>query len=131
MADFTFPKVEKLVSKKLIAETFRKGHQYFSYPLKFFFLPKEKTELSIPVQVLISVPRKSYKKAVQRNKIKRQLREVYRLNKSSIFKSIQDKQVHCSIAVIFIAKKSVSYSDMNNAFLAFLSEIDNFEVSKP
>ncbi|UZR92426.1 ribonuclease P protein component [Chondrinema litorale] len=131
MADFTFPKAEKLVSKKLIAETFRKGNQYFSYPLKFFFLPKEKTDLIAPVQVLVSVPKKSFRKAVHRNKIKRQLKEVYRLNKNSIHSSLQDKQLHCCIAVIFIAKKSVSYSDINQAFLSFTSEINKLEISKP
>ena len=85
----------------------------------------------MPAQVLISVPKKSFRKAVHRNRIKRQLKEAYRLNKNAIHSSLQDKQLHCCIAVIFIAKKSVSYSDMNQAFLSFTSEINKIEISKP
>lgn len=76
----SFPKEERLHSKKLIAELFGKGSSFNLYPLRFVSI-KSAAPLTTPPQVLVSVSKKYFKKAVDRNRIKRQLREIYRLNK--------------------------------------------------
>ncbi|OEK07201.1 ribonuclease P protein component [Roseivirga misakiensis] len=78
---FTFPKSERLHSKKLIQELFNEGSSFYLYPFKIIFLPKEDLTSN---QVLVSVSKKKFKKAVTRNKIKRLIKEAYRLNKHSL-----------------------------------------------
>jgi ribonuclease P protein component len=80
MAKFSFTKAERLSSKKLIQELFSKGSSFYLYPFKVFVL-KAESEVN---QILISVPKSNFKKAVDRNTIKRRIREGYRLNKSKL-----------------------------------------------
>jgi ribonuclease P protein component len=76
----SFPKEERLHSKKLIAELFSKGSSFNLYPLRFVLL-KQTEPSATPPQVLVSVSKKYFKKAVDRNRLKRQLREAYRTHK--------------------------------------------------
>ena len=79
--DATLPKSERLSSRKSIETLFASGHQSFSaYPLRAVFLPTEESG----VCVLFSVSKRHFKRAVRRNRIKRQLREAYRLNKQML-----------------------------------------------
>jgi ribonuclease P protein component len=82
--NFTFPKKEKLKSKKLIERLFIEGKSVSSYPIKLIYL---RTELpfDVAVQVGVTAPKKNFKSAVKRNRIKRLLRESYRLNKALVF----------------------------------------------
>jgi ribonuclease P protein component len=82
MTRFTFKKEEKLTSEKWIKELFEKGSSFYLSPLKVIYLPHPNQEL--PNQVLISVPARNFKRAVDRNRIKRQLREAYRLYKHQL-----------------------------------------------
>jgi ribonuclease P protein component len=77
---YNFPKEERLCSKKLITELFAKGSSFNMYPLRFVLIRHPQPEVS-PPQVLISVSKKYFKKAVDRNRLKRQMREAYRLNR--------------------------------------------------
>lgn len=81
---FTFPKKEKLKSKKLIEQLFVKGKSISSYPIKLIYL-KVELPLDVPIQAGVTVPKKNFKSAVKRNRIKRLLRESYRLNKAAVF----------------------------------------------
>ena len=78
---FTFPKSERLHSKKLIQELFTEGSSFYLYPFKLIYLRKPDVESN---QVLVSVSKKKFKKAVTRNKLKRLIKEAYRLNKHSL-----------------------------------------------
>lgn len=74
----TFPKSERLCSKKVIDELFLGGHKsYSAYPLRVIFMERQEPG----VQILISVSKRRFKHAVDRNRVKRQIREAYRLNK--------------------------------------------------
>ena len=76
--NFSFPKSEKLKSKKAIKLLFAEGNTVIKYPIKLFYLP---VESSHKTKAAFSVPKHNFKKAVTRNRIKRQLREVYRHQK--------------------------------------------------
>lgn len=77
---FSLKKTERLSSKKLIQELFDKGSSFYLHPFKVFFL---KSDLDVN-RVLITVPKSNFKRAVDRNAIKRRIREGYRLNKSGL-----------------------------------------------
>lgn len=79
MRQFTFPKKERLSKEKDIQELFKKGSSFYLFPFKILFLPQITEEA--PNQVLISVSKKNFKSAPDRNLIKRRIRESYRLNK--------------------------------------------------
>ena len=99
MGKFTFKKEERLNKEKWIRELFEKGTSFQFYPFRVIILPHP--DASYPLhQVLISVSARSFKRAVDRNKIKRRIREAYRLNKSKIL-----SRGKWLIAYIYIAKE--------------------------
>ena len=99
---YNFPKEERLRSKKLIAELFRQGSSFNLYPLRFVYL-KHAAPQSVAPQILVSVSKKYFKRAVDRNRIKRQLREAYRLNKYLLQK--EEKVSILALGIIYIAKE--------------------------
>jgi ribonuclease P protein component len=97
MTKVSFKKQERLSRKKLIQELFDKGSSFYLYPFKVLFYPATDSEMH---QILISVPKTIFKRAVDRNTIKRRIREGYRLNKAG-FQSDR----FFSIAYIYTAKE--------------------------
>ena len=95
---FSLKKHEILRSKKKIKELFEDGSSFFVYPFKVYFLHEQ---TAAPAQVLFSVSKKYFKRAVDRNLIKRRMREAYRLNKSIIETEKKD-ELSISIALIYI-----------------------------
>ena len=81
MGTFSLPKSERLYKKKDIQELFDKGSSFYLYPFRIFV--QKQSEQNIH-QVLFSVSKKNFKKAVDRNRIKRRMREAYRLNKGAL-----------------------------------------------
>jgi ribonuclease P protein component len=79
MGKFTFSKAERLHKEKDIKELFDKGSSFYLFPFKVLTFPA-KTSGSLN-QVLIAVSRRNFKKAVDRNRVKRRIREAYRLQK--------------------------------------------------
>ncbi|MBK8599362.1 MAG: ribonuclease P protein component [Flavobacterium sp.] len=90
-----YPKSERLKSKNTIDLLFSKGKSVSKYPLRLVYVAVEK-ESESDIQVGVSVSKKYFKKAVDRNYYKRVLRETYRLNKHIILESVTD-----SYAVMF------------------------------
>ena len=86
MKGFTFPKSERIVSQKLIDELFTMpGSQSMTvFPLRVVFRTVPRLDNGVPVQVLISVPKKRFKHAVDRNRVKRQVREAFRFYRQSL-----------------------------------------------
>ena len=106
-----FPKSERLHSKKQIDELFSRGTSFTIYPLRVVFL-KKPLESKLPNQVLVSIPKKVFKKAVDRNKLKRRIREAYRLNKQLI----ENGQVrfYFIIGYIYIGKEIANYETIKD-----------------
>ncbi|MEN8115775.1 MAG: ribonuclease P protein component [Bacteroidota bacterium] len=106
---FTFKKEERLCSKKVIDKLFAEGESFLSFPIKISFI-KTTLPSNSPVQAAFSVSKKNFKKAVHRNRIKRLMREAYRLNKNKIYEQTGVEQV--AIFFIFIGKELPDYTSI-------------------
>lgn len=72
-----------------------------AFPLRVVFMTRERAEGEPPVQVLVSVSKRHFKRAVKRNRVKRQIREAYRLNKYILWDALQDRP-DTAVAVAFL-----------------------------
>ncbi|MCK6648183.1 MAG: ribonuclease P protein component [Bacteroidia bacterium] len=105
----TFTKTERLSSKLLIDKLVEKGKSFNNSPFKFVWIELE--ESATPVQFLISVPKRNFKRAVDRNKLKRRSREAYRKNKADLLiKQLGDKKI--CLMLVYIAKEKLEYIEI-------------------
>ncbi|GEO03755.1 ribonuclease P protein component [Adhaeribacter aerolatus] len=104
---YSFPKEERLCSKKLITELFSKGSSFNLYPLRFVFI-KNAQPVAAPPQVLVSVSKKYFKKAVDRNRLKRQMREAYRLSRHLL--QVNNQYPLQLLAIIYIGKEKSPFN---------------------
>jgi ribonuclease P protein component len=122
----TFNKKERVVSKKLIESLFEKGdsHSLAAFPLRVVYLQRERPHDEMPVQILISVPKKRFKHAVDRNRVKRQIRESYRCNKQALCDIIpEDKQL--LIAFIWLSDRHYTTDEVQKRVVTLLQKIAN------
>lgn len=104
--DFKFPKQQRLKSKKVIEQLFAEGKPINAYPLKLLYLKTSLPE-EVPVQVAVVAPKKHFKSAVKRNRIKRLLREAYRLNKAGIFNNMEAQY---ALVILYLGKEMPTFS---------------------
>jgi len=116
MEKFTLKKSERLSQEKLIQELFDKGSSFYLYPFKIFFIPSDG-----PItQVMVTVPKSIFKRAVDRNTIKRRIREGYRLNKTRL---LPDK--FFSIAYIYTAKEILPSALIHQKIILSFDKLKN------
>lgn len=126
MGRYTFGKKEKLCSRTVIDELFRSGKVLKEYPLRVTYLNLESGEAA--AKVLISVPKKRFGKAVSRNRIKRMIREVYRLNKPDLFEKWQSAGKYFAIAFVYIGNDIPKYDDLNTVMKRIIEKLNLIEV---
>jgi ribonuclease P protein component len=125
---YTFTKEERLCNKKLIDELFHNGSSFLCYPFKVSWLIVNEP-LQFPAQVLFSVSKKRYKRAVDRNLIKRRIREAYRLYKQQyLYTGLQDTEKKIIFSVGFIGKEISSYELIDKKMLKLLNELSGAVV---
>lgn len=95
-----FPKSERMSSKKLIADLFKRGKSKRIQPYRLIHLPAE-LPLDVPLQVLISVPKKNIPKAAHRNKVKRRIREAFRRQKPELQQILASRNKQVAIAIVY------------------------------
>lgn len=113
---------DHLKSKIVINQLFSKGKVITKGPLRLVYFeikPKGNNEL----QFLISVPKKRFKLAVSRNRIRRVISEAYRLNANPLRSSIQELDKQYALAIIYIGKKEVSFEIIEEYLQEILSEL--------
>ncbi len=128
MGRYSFGKDEKLCSKLMIDELFSSGKSFKEYPLRVIHLPVETS--NITTKVLISVPKKRFKKAVSRNRIKRLIREVYRLNKSELHEFWKEERKYFAIAFVYIGNEIPIYQELNATMEQVLNKLKSVKLSR-
>ena len=114
---FKFPKEEKLKSRKLIDQLFAEGKSVKKFPVKLVYLEVEALEKT---QAAFAVPKRSFKLAVSRNRIKRQMREVYRIHKSLLTNNNSKK---FAILIMYIGKDRPTYNQLDNSIQLLLKQL--------
>jgi ribonuclease P protein component len=126
----SYPKKEKLKSKKLIDQLFKEGQSVSAFPLRLVYLPTEFDE-DIFAKTGVSVSKRHFKKAVDRNRIKRLLREAYRLHKAEFFNNLPTQY---AFMILYIGKAKPSFAEvenkMNVLFRKFLKKTDEQKQKK-
>jgi ribonuclease P protein component len=107
--DFTYPAAEKLKSKKIIDLLFKEGKSVSKYPLRLVYVAHDFEE-DVPLKMGVSVSKKYFKHAVDRNRFKRILRECYRLNKQMLTENVDTK--YCCMFFYQTADR-LSYPEIN------------------
>jgi len=110
--DLRFRREERLKSWSAIGRMFKEGQSFGQYPLRFVWLPVEQENASFPAQFTVSVPKKKFKKAVDRNRLRRQIREAYRLNKQLLYRNLDPSQKVYALMVIYVAKEALEYTEI-------------------
>lgn len=119
----TLCKAERLNSKKSIEMLFAGGAKSFSaFPLRVVFMSVEMNE-DISASILVSVPKKKFKRAVKRNRVKRQVREAYRKNKHKLIQLLQERQMGLLMAFIFTDSELHSSEEIESKLKELLNKI--------
>ena len=121
MSTFKLTKNERLSNTILIGKLFAEGDSFFVFPLKVVYL---KTQLPgrFPVQASFSVSKKNFKRAVQRNLLKRRLREAYRLNKPGFYQSIPNGS-QLALMIIYSAKEIKDFTLIEKSMKKALAKL--------
>jgi ribonuclease P protein component len=107
----TFKRDEKLKSRKAIEFLFTKGKQRNFFPLKVF-VSRGNPDNPFPVQFMVSVPKKKIRSAVKRNRVKRIIREAWRLNKQVLYKEMNAGNFHVNVMFMFLTNEEPKLADL-------------------
>ncbi|MDB5004869.1 MAG: ribonuclease protein component [Mucilaginibacter sp.] len=120
---YTFKKEERLCNKKLIDELFHNGSSFLCYPFKASWLLVGDVQ-QVPAQILFSVSKRRYKRAVDRNLIKRRMREAYRLSKQQqLYEQLNAADKKIVLSVGYIGKEIAPYELIEKKMLKLLVQL--------
>ena len=112
MQKFTFKKEERLCSEKLLGLLYKNGSSFLLYPYRFtwMFNPHEQ---AYPVQVVVGVPKKRFKRSVDRNLLKRRIKECYRLQKQELlYQPLESRGQYLLLGVNYVGKEILEHDHL-------------------
>ena len=122
---FTFKKEERLCSRKIFEQLSVSKSSFFNHPLKLVYMEVKKLPEPVNVQVAFAVPKRIFKKAVDRNRIKRMLREAYRLNKQLLYKYCEKENRKYVLVFVYVAKDLPNFNFLRDKLVLLLQRIVN------
>ena len=122
MLRLTFKKKERLTNKKTFDLLFNTGNSFTVSPFRLVWT-QTKTNPAVPVQLGISVPKRSFAKAVDRNTLKRRIREAYRKNKAALYGVLQKKNLSIALMVIYTSREELPYQEIEKKMIVSLQRM--------
>jgi ribonuclease P protein component len=121
---FTLSKEERLSWKRHIDVLFEKGESFISFPLRVVYLPAIE-QMPSTVSMLVSIPKKRFKRAVKRNLLKRQVREAFRLDKYKLVEPLEAENKQMMVAFLYVDKEVHSFNSIEKAMSKALNMLCN------
>lgn len=122
----SLPRSEKLRGERRVDALFGSGQSGFVYPLRYVWQQAPAAAdapAGAPVCVLVSAPKRNFKRAVHRNCLKRRTREAYRLNKSPLVEAAAAHGGHLRLALVYSAKRIEDYAAIEDALRKIISRV--------
>lgn len=119
---YTLSKEERLCQKGLFEELLASGSSFVSYPLRIVIRFAAREEGDVPARVAVSVSKKRFKRAVKRNRVKRLVREAYRLNKNALYTQIPEGRM-ADILFIYLSDDIFEYAKIEKAITGAIKKI--------
>ena len=119
----TFRKAERLTGRKAIGELLDHGTTLSQAPLRMTWLTREAAG-RVPARIAIAVPKKNFARAVDRNRIRRQLREVYRKNKQRLHALLSQQGLQAMILLVYSGKHLPEYGELETPFNRILTQLE-------
>ena len=122
---YTFCKEERLCRKGGFEELLSSGYSFVSYPLRVVIRLYPREEKDFPARIAVSVSKRRFKRAVKRNRVKRLIREAYRLNKNVLYSSIPENKT-MDILFIYLHDEIFEYGKIEKAITGAIKKIRNY-----
>ena len=119
---FTLKKQERVSGEKRIEHLFANGRSFIAYPLRVVYVVRGKCESDPQLSIFVSVPKKRLKSAVKRNRVKRLIREVYRLNKHFFLNGV-NPEMGIDIAFVYVKNELSDFATIEKGMLKSSKEI--------
>ncbi len=119
---FTLNKTERLKRRKIIEQLFGEGRAVAAFPIRVQYKMVDEL-LTVPLQAGFSVSSRNFKRAVDRNRIKRLMREAYRLQKAPLEQALQTKQRRLALFLIYTGKELPEYALIKEKTEAVLTKL--------
>jgi ribonuclease P protein component len=120
----TLKRTERLKSSRIIGELFDSGDTITIFPLKLFW-STDNYDQPVPARMAVAIPARNIRNAVDRNRLKRRIREAYRLNKQILLVFLSDKKLYLNFVFLYLPKTVSSYSQISEALIKILMNIMN------
>lgn len=118
---YSFNKNEKLKSKTLIEKLFKEGKSVSAFPLRLVYMPVDQNE-NISSKAGVSVSKRNFKRAVDRNRIKRLMREAYRLHKPEYLSNILTPH---AFMILYIGKQMPTLQELEKKMVVLFDKVSN------
>ncbi len=127
---FTFSKEERLTGKTNIDQLFNEGKSFNQFPFRVFYRPADNPAEPL-ARLLIAIPKKKVRHAVDRNRLRRLVREAYRLNRTAFITCLDATSVHLHLALIYTGESvDLTYKEVELKITACLARLEKLIASE-
>lgn len=123
--EFTFGKEERLKSNLAIQGLLKRGKAVFSFPLKIYWDFSPDSHQKYPVRAAITVPKRKFRRAVDRNLMKRRINEAYRLNKHMLYETLDQHQQKIQLIILLLSDEFIPYDQLEKKMREILRQLVN------
>lgn len=118
----SFNKSEHLCGEKRIARLFTQGEAFIAYPLRVVYIIEPKKD-DASASIMVSAPKKRFKRAVKRNLLKRRMREAYRLNKTNLTEALDTKNLQIHVAFNYVSDELMDFEQIEKKMKVALQKL--------
>ncbi len=119
---YTFPKSEHLFGEITVSHLYTRGSAFIAYPFRVVYM-LDRNDSEVAARVLISVPKRKFKRAVKRNRIKRLIRESYRKNKLLLIDQLNERGLRVKLAFNYVADEELDFATFEKKMKLALTKL--------